>query len=333
MPDMSIHQFSKYLEKEELSNLYLFWGPETYFHDVFISNLEKKVIPDAASKDFNFHSYYANDVSINEVVSTCLSFPMMSDKKFVMVKHFDKMTIDDKDAFIKYIQNPQKSTVLVLTAETWGKTKFHTELLKAAVSVNCKTLYEREVYSWVKSKFDEREISIEENSIAFLVENIGHNLLRLNVEIEKLSNFATEGKKLSLKLISEITGFSRDVNVFNFQNELGKKNLKNALQIGLKLLEQGESLAAIFPMIFLFFKRMWVVKEMLTLGKGQKQIVSELGGSSYYYKDIFNSHKKFSGTQLKNIFKNLEQSDILLKTSQKRDESILTMIIYNICKI
>jgi DNA polymerase-3 subunit delta len=258
---------------------------------------------------------------------------MMSDKKLVIVKHFDKMIIDDKDAFIKYIQNPQKSTILVLTAENWGKTKFHAELLKAAVSVNCKALYEREVYGWVKSKFDERKIKIEENSIAFLVENIGHNLLRLNVEIEKLSNFATEGQELSLKLISEITGFSRDVNIFNFQTELGKKKLKNALQIGLKLLEQGESLASIFPMVFLFFKRMWVVKEMLNSGMGQKQIVSELGGSSYYYKDIFNSHKNFSGAQLRTIFKNLEQSDILLKTSQKRDESILTMIIYNICKI
>ena len=333
MPEVSIQQFTKYIGKEELSNLYLFWGPETYFHDVFVSQLEKMVITDSASKDFNHHSYYANDVSINEVVSTCLSFPMMSDRKFVIVKHFDQMTIDDKDAFLKYIQNPQKSTILVLTAETWGKTKFHNELINAAVSVNCKTLYEKEVYSWVKSKFDEKNILIEEDSIAFLIENIGHNLLRLNVEIEKLSNFAAEGKTLSLKLISEITGFSRDVNVFNFQNELGKKQLNNALQIGLKLLEQGESLASIFPMVFLFFKRMWVVKEMVKTGKGQKQIISELGGSPYYYRDIFSSQKNFSTGQLKQIFQNLEHSDILLKTSQKHDESILTMLIYNICKI
>ena len=333
MPELSIQQFPKYFDKEEISNLYLFWGPETYFHDVFISLLENKVIPDTPSRDFNYHSYYANDVSINEVVNTCLSFPMMSDRKLVIVKHFDKMTIDDKDAFLNYIQNPQKSTTLVLTAETWGKTKFHNELIKAAISVNCKTLYEKDVYTWTKSKFDEKNILIEEDSIAFLIENIGHNLLRLNVEIEKLSNFASEGQTLSLKQISEITGFSRDVNVFNLQNELGKKQLKNALLIGLKLLEQGESLASIFPMVFLFFKRMWVIKEMLITGKGQKQIVSELGGNPYYYRDIFSSQKNFSIAQLKEIFQNLEQADILLKTSQKHDESILTMLIYNICKI
>ena len=333
MTDLSINQFKSHLDKGEYQNLYLFWGAETYFHDVLVSQLEKKIIPDAASKDFNYHLYYANDVSINEIVATCLSFPMMSDKKFVVVKHFDKLTIDDKDAFINYIKNPQKSTVLVLTAETWGKTKFHTDLMKEAISVNCKTLYEREVYIWVKSKFAERKISIKDESIAFLVENIGYNLLRLNVEIEKLSNFVAEEQELSLKVISEITGFSRDVNIFNFQHELGKKNLKTALQLGLKLLEQGESLTSIFPMIYLFFKRMWVVKELSNTGLKQKQILSELGGNAYYYKDIFNSLKNFSTPQFTSIFKHLEQSEILLKTSQKRDESILTMIIYNICII
>jgi DNA polymerase III subunit delta len=333
MPDLSISQFNTHLEKNEFQNLYLFWGPETYFQDIFVSQLEKKILPDSASKDFNYHMYYANDVSINEIITSCLSFPMMSTKKLVIVKHFDKLTIEDKDAFIKYINDPQKFTVLVLTAEAWGKTKFHTDLMKTAISVNCKTLYENEVYKWVKLKFTERKILAKEESIAFLVENTGYNLQRLNVEIEKLSNFVQDGQELSKKLISEITGFSRDVNIFNFQHELGKKNLKAALQLGLKLLEQGESLASIFPMIFLFFKRMWMVKELSRSGMQQKQILSELGGNAYYYKDIFNSLKNFTSKQFINIFKQLEQSEILLKTSQKHDESILTMIIYNICKI
>jgi DNA polymerase-3 subunit delta len=333
MPDLSINEFNEHLDKCEFQNLYLFWGPETYFHDLFVSQLEKIIIQDAVSKDFNFHLYYADDTTIHEIITTCLSFPMMSDKKLVIVKHFDKLTIDDKEAFINYIKNPQKSTILVLTAETLGKTKFHDDLKKEAVSIQCRILYEREVYNWVKSKFVEKKISIEEKSIAFLLENIGFDLLLLNVEIEKLSNYVSVGQKLSQKLISEITGFSRDVNIFSLQQELSKKNLKKALQIGLKLLEQGESLASIFPMIFLFFNRMWIVQEMIHMGKAQNQILSELKGNAYYYKDIFNYHKNFSSQEFTYIFRLLEQSEILLKTSQKSDESNLIMIIYNICKI
>ena len=86
-------------------------------------------------------------------------------------------------------------------------------------------------------------------------------------------------------------------------------------------------------MIFLFFKRMWIVKEMINLGMGQKKILAELKGNAYYYKDIFSSHKIFSSQQFIVIFRQLEQAELLLKTSQKREESILTMIIYNICKI
>ena len=332
MPEVSIQRFSKYLDQENLQNLYVFWGQETYFHDTFLAQLEKKVIPDPASKNFNFHLFYGGESKINEVISSCLNFPMLSDKKLVIVKHFDMINIEDKESFLKYIHNPQKSTVLVLTAEAWGKTKFHSELLNASVSVNCKTLYEREIYAWVKSKFDQRKILIDEKSVTFLIENVGHNLLRLNVEIEKLNNFVSEGQEVTLKLISEITGFSREVNVFNFQHELGMKNLNKALQIGLKLLEQGEALASIIPMVYLFFKRIWVVKEMLKTGMSQKQIVSDLGGNPYYYRDIFNGHNNFTIMQLKQIFNDLEKSDILLKSSQKHDDSILTMMIYNICK-
>ena len=333
MPEVSIQQFKKYLNKEDVGNLYILWGSETYFQDMFVQNIIEKVIPDAASKDFNYHIFYGNEANINEIISACLSFPMMSDRKLVLVKHFDKVNIGEKEAFLKYIQDPQKSTTLVLTAEAWGKTKFHSDLLKSSIHVNCKTLYERDVYDWVRTKFNDRKIAVDEKSIGFLVENVGHNLLRLNVEIEKLYNFVSEGQKLSLELISEITGFSREVNVFNFQHELGKKNINKALQIGIKLLEQGESLAAIIPMIFLFFKRMWIVKELINKGLGQKQIVSEMGGNPYYYRDIFNNQKNFSTGHLKNIFNHLEQSEVLLKTSQKHEESILTMMIYNICKI
>ncbi len=332
MSEISITSFSSYLKKSDLECLYIFFGPETYFHDLFVSGIETKVFSDPAAKDFNFHIYYGTETSLSEILNSCLSYPMLSDKKMIVVKQFDKLSIEDKDSFLKYIKNPQPSTVLVLTSESWGKTKFHNELKKHSTSVNCRTLYGKEVYSWVKSKFKESNIGTDENSISFLVENTGYNLLRLKVEIEKIVNFLPAGKKISQNMISEITGFSKEINIFNLQNELGAQNLKKSLQICLKLLEQGESLAAILPMVFLFFRRMWVVKELASTGLSRQQIVKNLGGSEYYYKDIFSSMKNFSTPHLMIIFEQIEQSEIQLKTSQKHDESILTLLVYYICK-
>lgn len=333
MSEISITAFNSHIKKSDLDCLYVFFGPENYFHDSFVTGIESKVFSDPSSKDFNFHIYYGTETSLPEILNTCLSYPMLSDKKLVVVKQFDKLSIEDKDSFLKYIKNPQSSTVLVLTADSWGKTKFHNELLKHSTSVNCRTLYGREVYSWVKSKFEEHNIGTDEQSISFLVENTGYNLLRLKVEIEKIVNYLSAGEKISQNLISEITGFSKEINVFNLQNELGSQNLKKSLKICLKLLEQGESLAAILPMIFLFFRRMWIVKELASSGLNQQQIVKNLGGSTYYYKDIFSSMNNFSTNHLLFIFEQIEQSEIQLKTSQKNEESILTMLVYYICKI
>lgn len=333
MSEIISSNFISHFQKKGIENLYIFYGPETYFHDQYISLLARKIFTDPSAKDFNNHIFYGGESTVADILSTCLSYPMLSDFKMVTVKQFDKLSIDNKDSLLNYFNNPQKSTVLVLSAESWGKSSLHKQLMNSSVSVNCRTLYDREVYAWVKSKFQDKNLEADSAAISFLIENTGYNLLRLNVEIEKIIDFLPAGKKISQEIVSDITGFSREINIFNLQKELGAQNLKNSLKLCLKLLEQGESLAFILPMIFLFFKRMWIVKELVDKGFGQQQILSKIGGSSYYYRDIFSSIKNFSSDQLISIFEKLEFADIQLKTSQKTEESILTMIAYYICKI
>jgi len=333
MSEIPVSGFGSHLNKPDLNNLFLFHGPERYFQDQLIDQLEQKVFTDPAAKDFNHHVFYGSDSSLNEILSACLNYPMLSDKKLIVVKQFDELSLNDKDSFMRYLTNPQKSTILVLVADSWGKTKFHTELLKLSSAVNCRKLYEKEIYSWVKSKFKERNIESDEKSLSFLIENLGNNLLRLNSEIEKIINYLPKGNKLTSESVFEITGFSREINVFNLQKELGAKKLQRSLKLSIKLLEQGESINSILPMIFLFFRRMWLVNDLLNRGMNRQKILAELGGSSFYYKDIFNSVNNFSKAKLISIIEHLEQADIQLKTSQKKDASILTMLIYNICKI
>jgi len=199
MSEIPITGFKAYINSPELDNLFLFYGPEKYLHDQFVAQLEKKVFTDPASKDFNHHVLYGGDCSLAKIISVCSGYPMLSDRKLVVVKQFDEISLDEKESFLRYISNPQKSSVLVLTADTWGNTKFHKEILTTSKSVNCRKLYDKEIHSWVKSKFDEYKIDYDENSISFFIDNLGNSLLRLNTEIDKINNYLPEGKKLTTK--------------------------------------------------------------------------------------------------------------------------------------
>jgi DNA polymerase-3 subunit delta len=331
MKQIPVSAFDKYLTSPLKDNLFVIHGEERFFHDAILDKLDQTLFKNRAEKELNLHLFYGTDASVSDVLSACLSFPMLTDRKLVVVKEFDKLQVNDKESFLKYILNPQSKTILVLVAERFGTNKFQKDILKSAISILCRYLNNNDLYQWTLDKFNQADIKINKDSISFLVENIGSNLLRLNLEIEKIINFLNAGESLTLGKISQITGFTREVNIFSFQKYLAVKNLKACLKIGNYLLEQGESLAAILPMLFIYFRRMWVVKQLLYKSYSQSKILEIVGGSSYVYRDIFTTHANFTSQQLEFIFEKLQEAEVQYKTSQKSQESILIILSYFIC--
>ena len=305
MKQVPINAFEKYISKSEAEALYLIYGEERFFHDIVLKQIDKHIYTDKAEKDLNYHLFYGTENNISEVMSACMSYPMLASRKLVVVKEFDKIKINDKDSFLKYIINPQKTTSLVLIAEQWNNTKFSNEILKNAISIKCKTLNSGEIYSWIKDKFKQSNIEAEKDSTVFLIENIGRNLLRLNLEKEKIINYLGEGKTLTLENVSDLIGFSREVNIFNFQKVLSSKNLRDSLKMGMSLLEQGDSMSMILPVLFNFFRKIWVVKQLRSKNYNQSQIVNQLGGNAYIYQDVFTAVNNFSIQQILSIIEKL----------------------------
>jgi DNA polymerase-3 subunit delta len=331
MKQLSVSSFSHYIENPIKDNLFIIYGEERFFHDYLLTKIENKHFKNKADKDLNYHVFYGTEASVSEIFSACFSFPMLTDRKLVVVKEFDSLQVADKSSFLKYISNPQATTTLVFISEKFGVNKFQKELMTHGVSVRCKNLNSSEIYQWSYDKFKNANIKISKDSIAFLIENIGANLLRLNLEIDKIKNYLGPEEALTTDKVSKIIGFTRDVNIFNFQKSLATKNLKSCLKIGFHLLEQGESMAAILPMIFIFFRRMWAVKQLLEKNNTEKQILILLGGSNYAYRDIFATHKNFSYQHIHVIFEKILEAELQLKTTQKAAESILTILSYFVC--
>jgi len=331
MRQFNIHNFPEYLRQSDKDFIFVVYGEERYFCDQMVHMIEKRFLESSSDRNLNYQQFYGAESTLSEIISACLAFPMFADRKVVVVKDFDKLKIDDKESFLKYIDRPQKKTILVLSTDKWETTKFHSQILNSVVSVRCKNLTSGELYDWVEHRFHIAKVEVEKRSITFLIENIGTNVLRLNLEIEKIINYLGPGKKLNVDILSQLTGFTRDVNIFNFQRSLGLRDLKTSLKIGIRLLEQGEHLAGIIPMLFIFFRRIWVVQHLRAQNYSQSQILDKMSGSRFVYQDVFESAPKFSHTHLLQIFEKLQQADIELKSTQKSPGSILTMLCYFIC--
>ena len=72
------------LKKGKFSQIYLLMGEETFFINKISNFLEKNYISED-QKGFNQEIHYGKDSSLELILNSCKSFPMMSDKKIVII--------------------------------------------------------------------------------------------------------------------------------------------------------------------------------------------------------------------------------------------------------
>ena len=111
-------QINQNLKNDKFSKIYLLMGEETFFIDK-ISNFFENEFIDKSQRGFNQEIYYGKDSSISKILNSCKSFPMMSDKKLVIVKEAKELDIfknknnPSLENFIEYINKPNSTTTLV----------------------------------------------------------------------------------------------------------------------------------------------------------------------------------------------------------------------------
>jgi DNA polymerase III subunit delta len=333
MASFTINEFIKSIQNFDEKNLFLFHGAESFFIDYLLDKITERSFKNPSDKDLNYHKFYGTENGVAEIIAACMSYPMLAEKKLVIVKEYDRLKIkkDEGESLLKYFENPPTSTRLVLTATKMDNKSLTQKLLKNSVSVQCKSLNTGELYAWVVKRYQDAEIEVEREMISFLIENIGNDLLRLNQEIEKSIDFAGESKNVSLELISELTGFNREVNIFNFQRVLGGRNLKESLKIGLQLLEQQNAIELVIAMVYRFFRQVIVLKQLTIKGLSKSEILKKTGEREFALKDAFASINNFTMDELIFIFERIQEADLFLKSSERKKESILTMLCYYIC--
>lgn len=91
--------FDTYLKNPLADNLFVIYGEERFFFDPLLKKIEDAVFKNQADKALNYLILYGSESSEQEIINACLSFPMLAEKKLIVVREFDKLTISDQELF------------------------------------------------------------------------------------------------------------------------------------------------------------------------------------------------------------------------------------------
>lgn len=338
------NQIIKNLSEDKFSKIYLLMGEETFFIKKICQFFENNFIEDQ-NKSFNQEIFYGRDISIENVISSCKSFPMMSDKKLVIIKEAKELDIfkrnNDKknELLINYLSNVNPSTTLIFclnnkTLDKRGKLfkSFNESSIILDSSSKDNKIYDNQLPKWIESEVMKKKYSISNDALLILTENIGNDLEKIDNALNKIySNI--ESKNISKDDILNLVGINREYNLFEFQDSLIDRN---SLKCG-KIMNYFTSNEKKFPIqqliiyMYGFYSKLLVVKSKNL--SNPDTISSEISVHPYVARSYARAIQNYTLNELFMIISFIKELDLVskgLKQLKADNKALMGQIIYKL---
>ena len=234
------------LKENSFRNTILMYGVEDYLIDWAVKKVKETFI-DPVSEQMDFLAHDGRDVTPAEIVTSCEIFPVLSEKRVVVVKDFSLLKnsggttgygIEGTDNLVEYISDPNDSAIVIfVNPDIDGRNRIVKALKKYGSAYNFEKLSEKELRSFAGKRLWDAGVKIGNRETALLINSTGY----LNKESEyRLYNFENDIKKLiaysqdgtvTEEGIGMLIDGDDDSFIFNLIDGIGENDKSAALEI------------------------------------------------------------------------------------------------------
>lgn len=299
----------------KIAPVYYLMGEEPYYIDK-VSDFLVQMLLSSEDRDFNLDIVYGADVTIGQIIELAQAYPMMADRRVVLVR--EAQMLRSLDGLEQYVQHYTPSTVLVLCHKhgVLDKRKaVYKAIQQVGVIYESRRTQDYQLPSFITSYMKRCKAEIEPAAVHMLAEHVGNDLCRLSAEMDKLLIALPEGQGMvTTSMVEELTGLSKDYNNFELQAALAQRDVLKAFQI-VKYF-QGDprsfALPSTLSVIFTFFSD--VMLAFYAPDKTENGVAEWLGKPGWRVRrDILPALRNYTGMKVLYILGEIRKTDALSK--------------------
>ncbi len=303
----------KNIKHKQYHPVYFLHGETPYYIDL-VADLIENVVLDEGQKSFNQTIFYGKDTDVQTILDTAKRYPMMSDYQVVIVK--EAQGIKNIERLLPYIKNPLKSTILVICykyKKLDKRTAFAKALTKKSIVLDSKKLYDNQIPPWIEKHARHLHLSIKPNIAALIAEHIGNDLSRIANELKKLSIILPKGSEITAETVERNIGISKEYNVFELQNAIGRKDYLNANLIIKYFNANPKSgpMMVVLATLYTFFSKLYIHHS--SKKSSDRELASLLSVNPFFIKDYKIAAANFAKPNVENVLKILYDYDLKVK--------------------
>jgi len=310
---MTFDQIISDLEKKIYYPVYLLFGDEPYYLDEITKFIEENVLSET-EKEFNQTVLYGRDARAGTIIDYAKRYPMMSNYQVVIVK--EAQDLSDFDQLQPYFEKPLTSTLLILVYKYKKLDKrraFMRKIDKTGVLFESKKLYDNKIPDWITGYLTKRGYTISPKACYLLAEYLGTGLSKIRNELDKLTINTPEGAQINEETIEKNIGISKDYNIFELHNALGKKDIIKANRIVAHFGSNPRQnpMVVSLAMLYNFFIKILIYHRLKD--KTPNHVAASLSINPYFVNDYAVAARNYSARKLRDIIGMLREYDLKVK--------------------
>ena len=225
---------------------------------------------------------------------------------------------------------PESATVIWIESKVDKRSKFYKAVQKYGYVVEFKRLGENELLTWIGQEVKRKGVQLDRNTASYFLSLTGNDMVRIQMELEKLTSYAKERGIISREDVDSIVSVTIENSIFKLTDHLGNQQPAAAYRIYRQLLEDNEPVQRIFFMMIRQFRLLY--KASLMQGADRNAVAKELGVPSFAAGNYQNQARRFGEKRLKELLNKLLDLDTATKTGELDAEEAATLVILQYAK-
>ena len=313
--------------------VYVLVGTETFLIERAIAVLRHATVGEGGIPGFNddvFHG--AKSLEGNTVLAAAQTLPMMSDKRFILLRRVDACSADRVVPLLGYLAEPNPSTVLVMTAEKiLGNTKLGRAIKKHKVRVDAQPLKGAELRTFATDEAKGRGHTLEPRAAAALLDCLGDDLSAIDDALERLSLYVGAGQRIDLDAVEACVMRVRADTIWALVDAVSTRDAKTASAAATSMLADREPPLRILAMVARQIRMVAKMRDALARGASSRDAASEAGVPPFKAAAMTEAARRFSLKELSRAFDVLAETDRMLKGSKVPDDVALQQAVLALC--
>lgn len=316
MPVRSRKELLQSLKQGKIEPVYFLFGPESYLRDQAARALADEALRETLLREFNDSTFSLRTGDARGAIAAAEQLPMMSPRRVVQIRDFSKLNETTEEILLSYIDRPVETSVVIFNTDDVDKRKKFAKKLMSGAAFEFPPLNNAELAAWARTHLAELKADAAPAVVSRIVELVGSNVRSLANELNKLATAALPSANITLDLVEELVGRSRELMNWELTDHMLSRNRARAVKTLQHLLDDGAPPVMLIGLIASTYRRMALVHALLSKGAPPKEIFRQVPMPPFKQSSYLQMLNRVDGRRIAQQMVRIAEADLGIKTSK-----------------